>query len=157
MPKKTKNLKYYEAVGRRKEAVARVRLYLVGSDKTTVVDNPSGDGSLKIKQGDIYLNGRPIKDLYISQVDQARYLFPLKQTNNDNRFAISILSRSGGKTGQLEAIIHGLARAIEKVDRDQYRPTLKKLGLLTRDARKRERRKVGTGGKARRAKQSPKR
>lgn len=65
--------------------------------------------------------------------------------------------QGGGKKGQLGAIIHGLARAIEKTDKETLRPILKKAGLLTRDSRTRERRKVGTGGKARRVKQSPKR
>jgi len=157
MVRKSKNLKYYEAVGRRKEAVARVRLYLIGADKMATVVNPVGEGVLKIKLGEIYVNGKLIKESFSSEVNKAKYLFPLKTTNNEERFAISIVVRGGGTTGQLEAIIHGLSRAIEKVDHDQYRPSLKKLGLLTRDSRTRERRKVGTGGKARRVKQSPKR
>ena len=59
--------------------------------------------------------------------------------------------------GQLDAVVHGIARALSLLDRDAYRAILKTAGLLTRDARAKERRKVGTGGKARRAKQSPKR
>jgi len=157
MVKGIKNLKYYQAIGRRKEAVARVRLYLVGSNKTASIKNPMTGNSLKISQGEIYVNGKLISQLFPRQIDKARYLVPLKITNNEDRFAISILVQGGGKNGQLEAIIHGLARAIEKVDHDQYRPTLKKHGLLTRDPRVRERRKVGMGGKARRKKQSPKR
>ncbi|PIV09470.1 30S ribosomal protein S9 [Candidatus Roizmanbacteria bacterium CG02_land_8_20_14_3_00_36_15] len=157
MVKGIKNLKYYQAIGRRKEAVARVRLYLVGSNKTASIKNPMTGSSLKISQGEIYVNGKLISQLFPRQIDKARYLVPLKITNNEDRFAISILVQGGGKNGQLEAIIHGLARAIEKVDHDQYRPTLKKHGLLTRDPRVRERRKVGMGGKARRKKQSPKR
>lgn len=145
MAKKAKDLKYYQAIGRRKTAVARVRLYLTGSN------------SLKIKPGEIIVNNKPIKEFFPDKTDQEKYPFPLKLTNNLDRFAISILVQGGGKSGQLDAIIHGLARAIEKVDRDQYRPFLKKAGLLTRDPRVRERRKVGTGGKARRVKQSPKR
>ena len=157
MVKGIKNLKYYQAIGRRKEAVARVRLYLVGSNKTASIKNPMTGSSLKISQGEIYVNGKLISQLFPRQIDKARYLGPLKITNNEDRFAISILVEGGGKNGQLEAIIHGLARAIEKVDHDQYRPTLKKHGLLTRDPRVRERRKVGMGGKARTKKQSPKR
>lgn len=157
MARKSKNLKYYEAIGRRKEAIARVRLYLVGVDKMATVVNPVGEGVLKIKQGEIYVNGKPIKEYFPSEVNKTKYLFPLKTTNNEERFATSIVVRGGGTTGQLEAIVHGLSRAIEKVDHDQYRSSLKKLGLLTRDSRTRERRKVGTGGKARRVKQSPKR
>ena len=157
MARKSKNLKYYEAVGRRKEAAARVRLYLVGSDKTASFKNPVSSGNVKVKQGEILVNGKLIDKIFPHQSDQAKYLFPLKMTGNDDRFAISILVKGGGKNGQLEAIIHGLARAIIKVDSDQYRPSLKKAGLLTRNPRVRERRKVGTGGKARRLKQSPKR
>ncbi|MEK7526737.1 MAG: 30S ribosomal protein S9, partial [Patescibacteria group bacterium] len=62
-----------------------------------------------------------------------------------------------GRVGQLGATILGIARTIEKMNSEKYRPALKKAGLLTRDDRTRERRKVGTGGKARRKKQSPKR
>jgi small subunit ribosomal protein S9 len=54
-------------------------------------------------------------------------------------------------------VIHGLSRALAKLDKEEFRPVLKKAGLLTRDSRVRERRKVGMGGKARRKKQSPKR
>ena len=79
-----------------------------------------------------------------------------KIIDNKNRFAISIKTSGGGKNGQLEAIVHGISRSLSKVD-ENYRSALKKNGFLTRDPRKKERRKVGTGGKARRAKQSPKR
>lgn len=151
MPKKTKNLKYYEAVGRRKEAVAKVRLYIVGKDKLVAV------GDSKIKQGEIYINKRLISKIFPSVPEKITYIRPLQLTNNEGRFAISILVSGGGRKGQLEAIVHGLARAMEKVDKEQYRPILKREGLLSRDARIKERRKVGTGGKARRKKQSPKR
>jgi len=63
----------------------------------------------------------------------------------------------GGPNGQLEAIIHGIARALSSFDREKYRAVLKKAGFLTRDPRERERRKAGMGGKARRKRQSPKR
>src|SRR3989344_3507251 len=62
-----------------------------------------------------------------------------------------------GKTGQLDAIILGLARALDKIDREKFHTALKKKGMLTRDPRVKERRKVGMGGKSRRRKQSPKR
>jgi len=157
MAKKTKNLKYYQAVGRRKEAVARVRLYIVGADKTTILKKENDDKNMKIKQGEIYVNGRLISEVFPTEQEKQKYLFPLKITNSQDRFAISILVKGGGKTGQLEAIIHGLSRALELVDKEKYRPILKQNKLLSRDPRKKERRKVGTGGKARRVKQSPKR
>lgn len=151
MAKKTKEIKYFEAVGRRKEAVARVRLYLVNKEKlANVFDH-------KIKQGEIFVNKKLISEYFPTISEKNIYLSPLKITDNEGRFAISIIVRGGGKNGQLEAVVHGLARAIEKVDKENYRLTLKKAGLLSRDPRKRERRKPGTGGKARRVKQSPKR
>lgn len=144
-----KGLKYFEGVGRRKEAVARVRLYLVNKE-ISIFDQT-------VKKGDVIVNKKPISFYFSSQAEKNIYLLPLKLTDSENRFAISISVSGGGHVGCLEAIVHGLARALEKVDREKYRPILKKAGLLKRDARERERRKVGTGGKARRAKQSPKR
>ncbi|MBI3366387.1 30S ribosomal protein S9 [Candidatus Roizmanbacteria bacterium] len=67
------------------------------------------------------------------------------------------LQGGDGTLNQLGAVIHGLSRALQMVDKEQYRGTLKKEGLLTRDSRKKERRKVGRAGKARKQKQSPKR
>ena len=150
MAKKTKNLEYYEAIGRRKEAVARARCYIVGRDKVATVKG------LKIKAGDILINKKPSKTLFPSSYEQLVYLEPLTLTKNIDRFAISILVSGGGKSGQLMAVSHALARAVEKADK-AMRPILKKKGLLTRDQRVKERRKVGTSGKARRQKQSPKR
>ena len=152
MPKKTKQVTYYEGIGRRKESVARVRLYIVtGKDKTASI------GGQKIKVGSIYANKNPIEKLFGAEHEKFRYLAPLKLTGSEDRFAISILVRGGGRTGQLEAIIHGLARALDKVDTNAYHSLIKKEGYFTRDPRVRQRRHVGTGGKARRAKQSPKR
>lgn len=151
MVKKTKNLKYYQGLGRRKEAVARVRLYIVGKEKT--VDAVG----TKIKKGEIFVNKKPYEQIFPSISEKTILLEPLSLTESLNRFAISILVDGGGKTGQLEAIVLGLARALESSDKAALRPGLKKAGFLTQDARERERRKVGTGGKARRAKQSPKR
>lgn len=149
--KKEKTIHYYEGTGRRKEAVARVRLYIVGKDKTATVNGA------KIKQGEIVVNKKPVDTFFHSLQEKIQYLAPFKLTNNEERFAVSVLIRGGGKKGQLEALIHGVARALEKSDKETLRPLLKKEGLLTRDPRVRERRKVGTGGKSRRVKQSPKR
>lgn len=149
MVKKT-NLKYYEAVGRRKSASARVRLYLVKKGSEVNV------ADLKIKAGEIFVNKKRIEDYFPGNVAKEKYLLPLSLTNNLDRFAISVLVKGGGKEGQLEAVRHGLARALLLVNTD-YKPILRKYGLLTRDPRVKERRKPGTGGKARREKQSPKR
>ena len=75
----------------------------------------------------------------------------------ENKFAITVIVRGGGKFGQLDAMVLGIARALNQLDRDKFRPALKKQGFLTRDSITRERRIVGMGGKARRRKQSPKR
>lgn len=151
MVKKTKDISYYEAVGRRKQSVARVRLYLTKKSTEVLV------GKLKIKPGEIFINGKSINETSFKTHKKMFLSFPLTLTKNENRFAVSILVSGGGTTGQLDAMVHGLARALLVVDNDAYRPLLKANGLLTRDPRKKETRKVGTGGKARRMKQSPKR
>jgi small subunit ribosomal protein S9 len=141
MAKKIKNVEFFEGIGRRKESIARVRLYLKGTSK--------------LKPGDFAINEKAIEKVYSNY--QINYILsPLRLTDSINRFAVSVRVSGGGKNGQLEAIVHGISRSMVKVD-PTYKITLKKAGLLTRDSRKRERRKVGTGGKARRAKQSPKR
>jgi len=150
MPKKTKEIKYYQAVGRRKESVAIVRLYIVGKNESVNVDN------LKIKKGEIFVNGKPIESIFNSLDEKMIYLRPLKLTENQDRFAISIKVSGGGRTSWLGAISLGMARALVLAD-PNVKPILRQNGLLTRDPRTRERRKVGTGGKARREKQSPKR
>src|SRR3989344_3487116 len=140
---------YIHAVGRRKEAVARVRLY--SEIKTGVVW-----GENSIKKGEIYVNGKPIENYFPLAVQQIVYKEPLKITNALHRYAITIKVVGGGNSGQLDAVVHGISRALEKADLS-YRPILKKREFLTRDARVRQRRKGGMGGKSRRKKQSPKR
>lgn len=147
---KKSSLKYYEAIGRRKSSVAVVRLYIVPAGREVAVDQ------LKIKQGEIYVNKKPIHTYFGGRVMQALYDLPFKLTDSRGRFAVSIHVEGGGKVGQLAAVVLGAARALTKADQT-FRPLLKKQGFLTRDARVRERRKVGTGGRARRQKQSPKR
>jgi len=150
MTKKNKDVKYFEAVGRRKLSIARVMLYLVGKDKTAQL------GDKKIKEGEVYYNGRLLDQAVTVGYERDYMLLPLKVTGNEKRFAVSVKVSGGGKNSQLEAVAHGLSQALDLVDAT-YRQTLKKYGLLRRDDRARERRKVGTGGKARRVKQSPKR
>lgn len=152
MVKKIKNLTYYEAVGRRKQSVARVRLYLVKKSATEALV-----GKLKIKAGEIYINSKSIDETSFKAYKKKFLSLPLILTKNEDRFAVSIIVKGGGTTGQLDAMVHGISRALLVVDNDTYRPLLKTSGLLTRDPRKKETRKVGTGGKARRMKQSPKR
>jgi small subunit ribosomal protein S9 len=147
MPKKEKNLTYYEGIGRRRSAVARVRLYI--SKKPTKVNTES-------QKGQIFINDMPIEQYFPSEILRKQYMLPLTITESESRFAISITASGGGKQGQLEAVSLGLARALELADAEN-RKKLKPEGLLSRDSRTRERRKPGTGGRARRKKQSPKR
>ncbi len=151
MVKKEKSILYYEGVGRRKTSVAIVRLYIPGKDKTVTV------GEAKIKEGEIFANGKKIELMFPALHQKVQYLKPLMLVKADDRFCVSITVSGGGLNGQLDAISHGMARALEKTDKEVMRPLLKKEMLLKRDPRARQRRKVGTGGKARRAKQSPKR
>ena len=123
-------------VGRRKEAVARVRL---------------SEG-----KGQVTVNGKPIVEYFPGQVFQKQYNKPLEITDTLGKFAISVKIKGGGQASQLDAVVHGIARAIAKTN-PASRTALKKEGLLTRDARVKERRKYGLAQKARAKKQSPKR
>lgn len=149
--KKTKPLDYTFAVGRRKEAVARVRIYEKVKDGLMWGDTP-------VKRGDILVNAKPITEYFSGDVAKHLYAEPLRITNaHQQNYAFTIKVEGGGPSGQLQAAIAGIANALNKLDREKYRPVLKKKGFLTRDSRIRQRRKVGTGGKSRRQKQSPKR
>lgn len=123
-------------VGRRKEAVARVRI-------------SSG-------QGQVTINGKPIGEYFLGPTLQKIYQRPLELTKTLGKYTISVKVEGGGQVSQLGAVIHGIARALAKVD-PELRTILKKEGFLTRDPRAKERRKYGHAGKARAMKQSPKR
>lgn len=131
----------YFAVGRRKTAVARVRLY----------------SGLPKEENIILINDRPIEKYFSGEVAKKAYVEPFRTTNTLNRFKVTVRVEGSGMSGQLGACILGFSRVIEQIDKAKYRPILKKRGLLTRDDRTRQRRMIGTGGKARRQKQSPKR
>ncbi|MBI5619536.1 30S ribosomal protein S9 [Candidatus Gottesmanbacteria bacterium] len=141
---------YYEAVGRRKESTARVRLYVVGDASVAVAGQ-------SLEKGAMVVNGRKVEQYFPGEVAQKMYLEPFRTTNTLNRFAVSVKAVGGGLSGQLGAVIHGISRALEKVDREKFRPILKKRGFMTRDPRAKQRRKAGYAGKARARKQSPKR
>ncbi len=127
---------YIWSVGRRKEAVARVRLY-PGTGRITVNGKPAKE----------YFGGR---DIY-----QATLLEPLQLTGTRERFDVTVRVVGGGVSGQAGAVRHGIARALIKYD-DDLRPALKRASLLTRDARVKERKKVGLK-RARKAPQYTKR
>lgn len=138
------------AVGRRREAVARVRLYSSIKDGLAWKDTA-------IKKGDILVNQKPISEYFKGETLRYIYSEPLRVANAQNKYTITIQVAGGGHSGQLQAVVQGIANALSAVDVEQYRPILKKKGFLTRDARTRQRRKVGMGGKSRRKLQSPKR
>lgn len=135
--KKTKKQNYVYAVGRRKKATARVRLYP--------------------KKGEMTVNGKAVDEYFPGEVAKLTYLSVFKETGTLDKFCFSAKIEGSGKTGQLMALVHGLARSLASFNDSEYRAILKQQGFLTRDSRMKERRKVGTGGKARRKKQSPKR
>jgi len=141
---------YYEAVGRRKEATARVRLYPVEGESIEL-------NGTKIARGDTIVNNRPVANYFPGDVYKKLYMEPFRTTNTLDRFVISIKTKGGGLSGQIGAVVLGCARALEKIDKEKYRPILKKRGFLTRDARVKERRKAGLAQSARAKKQSPKR
>ena len=151
--KKNKNAKkdYLFAVGRRKAAVARVRLF-----ETVKADLVWGE--LAIKKGELYVNQKPIAEYFSGEVSRRLYTEPLRITNaHQMNYAFTIKVAGGGPSSQLQAAIAGISNALSKLDPEKHRPTLKKKGFLTRDSRIRERRTVGMGGKSRRKRQSPKR
>jgi small subunit ribosomal protein S9 len=129
--------KYTDAIGRRKVATARVRIY--ESD------------------GDFVVNNRLV-DEYFATISNAKayYNRPFELTNTKGKFSVTVKVNGSGTSSQLDAIIHGIARALVKFD-PENRALLKTAGLLTRDSRMKETRKIGMGGKARRKRQSPKR
>jgi small subunit ribosomal protein S9 len=121
--------------GRRKEAVARVRL-VEGSGKFT-------------------LNGKPLEEYFPSRTHRMVATAPLRVIGREKEFDVIASLHGGGVSGQAGALRHGIARALLLVD-PELRPALKSEGLLTRDAREKERRKYGLK-KARKAPQYSKR
>jgi len=140
---------YLFAVGRRRSAIARVRIY------------PKTPDSLKfeeylVKKGDMVINGKLIAEYFSGAVSKAKYEKPFNLTDTLNKYSVTAKVEGGGLQSQLGAFILGVSRALSAID-ENSKPILRKNGLLTRDPRVRERRKVGMGGKSRRKKQSPKR
>src|ERR1035437_8616406 len=138
---------YKSFTGKRKAAVARLRLFVTGLP--TVV----GD---EVKKGDIIINGKKAEEYFKGLVAKATYEEPFKITNTLGKYTFTLKITGGGTKSQLEAFIHAVSKALSSLD-EKSKHILKKKGFLTRDARVRERRKVGMGGKARRKRQSPKR
>ena len=123
------------ATGRRKEAIARVRLV-------------PGEGRF-------VLNGRPIEEYFPSRAHRMQITTPLRLSGREKEFDVFASLDGGGVSGQAGALRQGIARALIELDAE-LRPALKREGLLTRDAREKERRKYGLK-KARKAPQYSKR
>ncbi|OGK55200.1 30S ribosomal protein S9 [Candidatus Roizmanbacteria bacterium RIFCSPLOWO2_01_FULL_45_11] len=148
---KVKKQEYIGTVGRRRESTARVRLYIAKKSEKMMVQE------LQLEQGSIVVNGMRVQEYFPGEVNNHAYMLPLKITGTQDKYIVSVQVQGGGKQGQLGAAVHGIARALDKVDTEQYHSLLKKRGLLTRDPRMKERRKAGMAHKARARKQSPKR
>ena len=115
--------RYYQGTGRRKTAVARVRLF---------------PGS-----GEFVVNGKQIVEYFGARdLFQKELVRPLELTGNAASFNVLVKVRGGGVSGQVSAVRHGIARALLDLNAE-LRPTLKKAGLLTRDPRVKERKKPG--------------
>ncbi len=133
---KDENNIYIQSIGRRKTATARVRLYQNG-------------------KGEIIINKRKLEEYFPTKPIRNNIRQVLRTTNHEEDLNFSIVVSGGGKVGQSIAIRHGIARALEKFDKE-LRPILKIKGFLTRDPREKERKKPGLK-RARRAPQWSKR
>ena len=126
---------YHYAIGRRKTAVALVRLFM--------------------ESGPIVVNGKPVEEAFPWDTWQSHITEPFKVTNTGSQFRVVAKVTGGGVVGQAGALRHGISRALLVAD-PSLRPTLKKAGLLTRDSREKESKKYGLK-RARKAQQYTKR
>lgn len=132
-----KKINYTYAVGKRRTSSARIRLFK-GKGESTV-------------------NGKPANEYFPGKIAEIKIAKPFGLTETSEKYYFTAKIIGGGVESQMEALILGISRALAKVSVEKFRPLLKKAKLLTRDSRERSRRMVGTGGKSRRMKQSPKR
>ena len=121
----TEDRTYYEGIGRRKRASARIRIYL--DEQAT---------------GEFVVNGKTVSDFFPRTGDVEDLMSPLSDTNLTGRVDVTGLVNGGGITGQTDAVRLGLARALVKYDED-LRNALRSGGHLTRDPRVKERKKPG--------------
>ena len=133
---KKETRKYFYAVGRRKNAVATVRVFEKG-------------------KGEIIVNGKPFDEYFTVYNAQQAVMQPLVTLGRETDYDVEARVSGGGVTGQAESVRHGISRALVVGD-EALRTQMKKHGLLTRDARRKERKKPGLKG-ARRAPQWSKR
>jgi small subunit ribosomal protein S9 len=135
-PKKTSANTYIYALGRRKAAVATVKLFTGKGDST--------------------VNGLSLEKYFPTKTEKISYDKPFNITKTLGKYHLQSKIIGGGKTGQVQALSLAISRCLIKIN-ELFKPDLRAAGLLTVDSRVKERRMVGTGGKSRRQKQSPKR
>ncbi len=135
--------KFISAIGRRKTATARVRLY--GAKEEVMV------GETKLAKGEIYVNNLPSTKYFF----QEALLSVFKTAGSENKFITTALVNGSGKSGQLGAVTLAIARALVEHD-PKLKEELRRKGFMTRDPRAKERKKPGLMG-ARKQKSSPKR
>ncbi len=123
--------RYFEAVGRRKTAVARVRLFTRGEKQFLV-------------------NGRPYQEYFVLAEDQQMVTASMRKMKCLDKFKVTVLVKGGGRSAQAEAVRHGTARVLVDFN-NNFKKRLRKVGYLTRDPRMRERKKFGL----KRARKSP--
>jgi small subunit ribosomal protein S9 len=128
---------YQSAIGRRKNSVARVRLYM--------------------QTGDYIVNDRPMVEYFNSVINPEKlFMNPFRITDTLGKYGVSVKVSGSGIASQLDATVMAISRALVKVD-PGYKKTLRDAGFMTRDPRMKETRKPGRGGRARAKRQSPKR
>ncbi|PIR41738.1 MAG: 30S ribosomal protein S9 [Candidatus Yanofskybacteria bacterium CG10_big_fil_rev_8_21_14_0_10_37_15] len=130
--------KYFYAIGRRKESVARVRLFTKKSSDLPVEKQISDEEGRALINVNNKLYTQYFSDVNLQNIVES----PLKKLKSLNRFKATVLVKGGGSRGQADAVKHGIARALVLFDIN-FRKKLKKSGLLTRDPRVKERRKYG--------------
>lgn len=128
--------KYIQAIGRRKSATAKARLF-EGKEEITINDKPIS----------VYWNQPGLASLYLR---------PFIVTDTLGKYTATVKIEGSGINGQIGAFVHAISRALAQTN-EAFKKPLRDAGLLTRDPRMKESRKVGQAGKARKKKQSPKR
>ncbi len=123
--------KYYESVGRRKVAIARIRIYTKKSTDTITEDHAL-----------ITVNNKDYRKYFEDKNLQLVVEAPLRKLKSLTRFKVTAIVHGGGIAGQAGAVRHGIARALTDFDLN-FKKKLKKAGFLTRDPRAKERRKYG--------------
>lgn len=116
-------------------------IHTVGKRKTAVARLYMKEGS-----GSISINNRDIDDYYLRATSKMVIRQPLELTGTTDKYDIKVNVYGGGLSGQAEAIRHAISRALSQINTEAYRPILKSNGLITRDARKKERKLYGQRG-----------